>query len=141
MSAALRVTSTTSAGPREPLEDRGGVAPHDDDAVDPAIGLDGQLLAHDRLGRERRASGAAADSRPDRWPPGRSLGGGRERRVGAGSGRSAPGSLAATTSPVGTADLDAERAGRSGQRRERVLEGGDAIGRRCGTGSRSVGRA
>ena len=111
-------------------EDGRGVAPHDDDAADLAAGLDRQLLADDRLGRERRGAGRGGrlGDRDDRRL-GVALGGGRERRVG-GGGSSAGARLAGRDDrAIRPADLDAEQLTRARERRELLLERLHPIGR------------
>ena len=92
-------------------EDRRGVAPHDHDAADLAAGLDRQLLADHRLGRECRGAGCGGrlGDRDDRRLGVASCGG-RERRVGGRGPARGAGLAGGDDRAIGPADLDAERA-------------------------------
>ena len=114
-------------------EDRRGVTPHDDDAADLAAGLDRQLLADHRLGRERRGAGCGGrlGDRDDRRL-GVAFRGGRERRVGGGGSAGGARLAGGDDRAIRPADLDAEQLTGARERRELLLERLHPIGRRRG---------
>ena len=100
---AERDQDDVAADVAEPGQDRGGVAPDDDDAADVAVGLDREVLA-DEGGRGQRQGAGCGGRLCDRHERRlrRPASGRLEDRIAAGDRlRQTPGSLAATTVPSG----------------------------------------